>query len=353
LRIFQPQYIDCVILCGGNVKLKHRNIEKLQCMINIERRPFLSYILDQVSAFSFSKAILAVDKNFYEVQKYCGDSYAFVDLKYSYETSPLGTIGAAKRAVLDHGKNSEILIIKGNIYTQFDIFDMRNFYSYFDFRESLCSLSYENTSGVYLINREELFSYPDVCSFKDLNIKNNYELKHKKNKIIDISNISDLRNIRIFFNDIWGDDWSDYNSSLEEETGDCVCCVHSSRISIGKSKYHGWKMKCLLNDKIVNRRSTCEFFTFPKGMREPPFSGRGGKGNTSSYIEWLLYSGKWNFDEDVEKAQYYHDKHGSKTINTPMDKYIKYSIGWLKIHKNVKEIITPDGKIKLRLNNGN
>jgi len=86
-----------------------------------------------------------------------------------------------------------------------------------------------------------------------------------------------------------------------------------------------------------------------KGMRKPPFNGRGGKGNTASYIEWLLYSGHLTFDQMVKKAKHYHDKHGAKAFSTPMDKYIKGAISWLKKNKNATETITEDGKIKVRL----
>jgi hypothetical protein len=85
-----------------------------------------------------------------------------------------------------------------------------------------------------------------------------------------------------------------------------------------------------------------------KGMRKPPFNGRGGKGNTASYIEWLLYSGKWTFEELVKKGNYYLEKHGAKPVSTSMDKYIKGAIAWIKKNKNGVETIT-DGRIMVRI----
>jgi hypothetical protein len=86
-----------------------------------------------------------------------------------------------------------------------------------------------------------------------------------------------------------------------------------------------------------------------KGMRKPPFNGRGGKGNTASYIEWLLYSGKWTFEELVKKGNYYLERHGAKPVSTPMNTYIKSAIIWLKKNKDAKETISEDKRIMVRI----
>jgi D-glycero-alpha-D-manno-heptose 1-phosphate guanylyltransferase len=279
LANFQPQYIDCVILCGGNILVKQGNKEKLQCMVNIERRPFLSYIIDQLSAFSFDKVIFAVDENSRDLRTFFEDRYAFINFKYSYEDIPLGTIGAAKKAIIEFGENEDVLIIKGNTYTNFDIFDMRNYYDCFQNNKKICSLSYDSIdkftftnkenidlnfdkypAGLYLIKRKDLLSLPDICTFKEIEIKDHFYLRMDKHKTLDINlTKNNHKNIKLFFRKVWGYDWSRYDY-FDDGVKKCLYCNNSSRIKLSKGKYHGWKMRCGLKNIIVERMSQCEEF---------------------------------------------------------------------------------------------
>jgi len=102
----------------------------------------------------------------------------------------------------------------------------------------------------------------------------------------------------------------------------------------------------LVKDEVINEEKI--ILTKEKGMRKPPFFGRGGKGNTTSYIEWLLASGKWTMDEMVVKANYYLEKYGKRPVKMEMDKYIKAHMVWLVKNKGVTETVV-DGKIKLTI----
>ena len=74
MSLHQQQYIDdldIVLLCGGNTfaKLGRTKEKRLECMASIERRPLLSYILDQVSAFGANRAIIALREDSKEIRK--------------------------------------------------------------------------------------------------------------------------------------------------------------------------------------------------------------------------------------------------------------------------------------------
>jgi hypothetical protein len=276
LYIQQLRYIDdldIVLLCGGETFSKPQ-LEKIQCMAVIERRPLLSYIIDQISAFGAKKAIITLREDSRDIRKYFDNRYAFVDLLYSYEDEPLGTGGAVKKAISEYGTGRDILIFECNCYTNINIFDVRKFLSSFTNRNKIHSLSYDDKShiirnrkiplastypvGIYLVSYEHLLTLPDKFSIKKDAEKEHLILdEHHQTADIGIDRWA-IQHVKCFFRDIWGYDWSRY--AIDDDIKICEYCMHSERIKLKDNYWHKWEIKCLKTGATFNRLHSCENF---------------------------------------------------------------------------------------------
>lgn len=90
---------DIVILAGGlGVRLKHILSNRQKAMALVSGRPFLDYILTDLSNKGFRRAIIAVSYLADQVREFYGDRFGEMELKYSVEDVPLGTGGALLKA---------------------------------------------------------------------------------------------------------------------------------------------------------------------------------------------------------------------------------------------------------------
>jgi D-glycero-alpha-D-manno-heptose 1-phosphate guanylyltransferase len=90
---------EAVILAGGLGTRLRGVIEDLpKSMAPVSGLPLLTYILEQLSKASFSKAVLAVGYKNQSITSFYGDNYKDIKLEYSVEDEPLGTGGALLKA---------------------------------------------------------------------------------------------------------------------------------------------------------------------------------------------------------------------------------------------------------------
>jgi D-glycero-alpha-D-manno-heptose 1-phosphate guanylyltransferase len=120
---------DTIILAGGiGSRLRSVVHDRPKCLAVINGRPFLSYLLDQLSAAGVGEAILSTGYMAEQVELAFGDRHGALSLRYSREDSPLGTGGAVKRT-LEQCRHDHLLIINGDSFLAFDWSD---FFRWFD-----------------------------------------------------------------------------------------------------------------------------------------------------------------------------------------------------------------------------
>lgn len=108
--------IDVAILAGGlGTRLRPLVDGRPKVMVEINDRPFLEYILDQIEFWGGRRVVLCTGYLGNQILSKLGNIYRSVQLIYSEEKSPMGTGGALRLA--SHLFHSEsVLVINGDSY---------------------------------------------------------------------------------------------------------------------------------------------------------------------------------------------------------------------------------------------
>jgi D-glycero-alpha-D-manno-heptose 1-phosphate guanylyltransferase len=110
-----------LILCGGyGTRLKSVLQNSPKSLALVSGRPFLSFLLDQISGAGFSKVILCTGYKTEDIEAVFGTRYNRLVLKYSRESKPLGTGGALRLAssIVD---SEWMLVMNGDSYLRTDL----------------------------------------------------------------------------------------------------------------------------------------------------------------------------------------------------------------------------------------
>ena len=95
-----PAGIPVAILAGGlGTRLRPAIGEQPKVVADVGGRPFLAWLPDQVAAAGFRDSVLCVGWRADQVEAAIGHAHGPLRLRYSRETSPLGTGGALRRAL--------------------------------------------------------------------------------------------------------------------------------------------------------------------------------------------------------------------------------------------------------------
>lgn len=110
-----------LILVGGlGTRLRSVVSDRPKVLAEINGRPFLSYLLDQVAEAGLRHVILCTGYRADQVQGLLGDRWQGLTLTYSQETAPLGT-GGALRLALPQMRSDTILALNGDSYCEADL----------------------------------------------------------------------------------------------------------------------------------------------------------------------------------------------------------------------------------------
>jgi D-glycero-alpha-D-manno-heptose 1-phosphate guanylyltransferase len=111
--------IPAVILCGGlGTRLRSVVHDRPKAMAIVRGRPFLIYLLDQLTEAGVSDIILATGYLGDHVRELLGDRYQGTKLHYSQESKPMGTAGALRMAA--HGCPLA-MVLNGDSYCKVDL----------------------------------------------------------------------------------------------------------------------------------------------------------------------------------------------------------------------------------------
>lgn len=113
--------MEAIILAGGlGTRLRKviKDIPKVMAPLN--GKPFLEYLLDNLSRKGFQRIVLSVGYKAKHIIDYFGTQYKNMALIYEIEKSPLGT-GGAIRASLEKCIDDYVYIFNGDTYINLEV----------------------------------------------------------------------------------------------------------------------------------------------------------------------------------------------------------------------------------------
>ncbi len=112
--------ITVAILTGGlGTRLAPAVVDKPKALAEVNRHPFLEYILTQLNNSQFKKVVLCTGYLSEQIEKRFGNRYKNLHLIYSTERSALGTAGSLRYA-LPHLASETILVMNGDSFCEVD-----------------------------------------------------------------------------------------------------------------------------------------------------------------------------------------------------------------------------------------
>ena len=113
--------MKAIVLAGGlGTRLAHVTSDIPKPMAPIASRPFLEYLLDYLIDQGCEEIVLAVSYKWEVIQKYFGDEYRDISLKYSVEDTPLGTGGAIRQAI-ELLADGDVVVLNGDTLFHVDL----------------------------------------------------------------------------------------------------------------------------------------------------------------------------------------------------------------------------------------
>lgn len=115
------RHITAVVLAGGlGTRLRSVVADRPKVLAEVNGRPFLCYLLDQLTTAGIRRIVLATGYMAETVSSILGARYHDADLRYSVETEPLGT-GGALRLALPHLDTDPVLVLNGDSFCAVDL----------------------------------------------------------------------------------------------------------------------------------------------------------------------------------------------------------------------------------------
>ncbi|MBN8547719.1 MAG: nucleotidyltransferase family protein [Deltaproteobacteria bacterium] len=109
-----------VILAGGlGTRLRGVVSDRPKVLAEVNGRPFLEYLLDQVIETGIRKVVLCTGYMAEQIEDLFGDNYRSLQISYSREQALLGTAGALRFA-LPKVTTDTVFVMNGDSYCEFD-----------------------------------------------------------------------------------------------------------------------------------------------------------------------------------------------------------------------------------------
>ena len=146
-----------MILAGGlGTRLRPVHSDRPKVLAEVLGRPFLTYLLDQLSSAGARKVILCAGYMGDRVQEVYGDLYKSLHLLYSQEEAPLGTAGALRLA-LPLIESDHVLVMNGDSYVHVDLNSYVDWFFQIDRKASILLAKVPDTSryGMVKVKKDE------------------------------------------------------------------------------------------------------------------------------------------------------------------------------------------------------
>ena len=121
--------MEAIVLAGGfGTRLKEVVSDVPKPMALVNGKPFLEYLLKDLSKKGIKHVILAVGYKKEIIKEYFKNKYEDIEITYSEELVPLGTGGAIKKA-LKLVKEEDVFIVNGDTFFDVDLKKMKKFHT--------------------------------------------------------------------------------------------------------------------------------------------------------------------------------------------------------------------------------
>ena len=121
--------IQAFVLAGGlGTRLRSVVPGRQKVAADVDGRPFLTYLLDQLIRCGVRDVILCTGYRGDELRELLGDAYGPLRLVHSIEREPLGTAGALGLAA-PLINSDPVLVLNGDSYCHFDLGELMAFHS--------------------------------------------------------------------------------------------------------------------------------------------------------------------------------------------------------------------------------
>lgn len=136
-------YREAIVLAGGfGTRLAHVVPDVCKPMAPVAGRPFLRFIMDQLAAADFDRAVVADGYRREQIEGFFGSAYRGTAIEYSPEDTPLLTGGAVKRA-LSRCESDWVFVLNGDTWLDVDFAAM----------ETAAADAPDNVSAVIAVKR--------------------------------------------------------------------------------------------------------------------------------------------------------------------------------------------------------
>jgi D-glycero-alpha-D-manno-heptose 1-phosphate guanylyltransferase len=120
--------LSVAVLAGGfGMRLRSVVSDRPKALAEIHGRPFLAYLLDQLSATGLSSVILCIGHFGQQIEEAFGERYRNLRILYSQEAQPLGTAGALRLA-FPHLVSDPVLVMNGDSFCAADLTGLWNWH---------------------------------------------------------------------------------------------------------------------------------------------------------------------------------------------------------------------------------
>ena len=112
-----------IVLAGGlGMRLRAIVDDRPKVIAEVNGRPFLSYILDQIDAAGMKRIVLCIGYLGEQIKEQFGSCYGNIEIVYSQETELLGNVGALRLA-LPLLETEAACVMNGDSYCDLDLAD--------------------------------------------------------------------------------------------------------------------------------------------------------------------------------------------------------------------------------------
>jgi len=112
---------EVIILAGGfGTRLRSVVNDKPKCLAEVNEKPFISYLIDSLLKFNYSKFVFSLGYLKDHIIEYISINYSNLNVIFSVEEQPLLT-GGAIRLALEHVESKSVLILNADTYLGVDL----------------------------------------------------------------------------------------------------------------------------------------------------------------------------------------------------------------------------------------
>ena len=155
--------MQAIIPAGGEAtRLKPLSLSTLKCMLKIMDKPIIAYIAELLKEHGINNITVTVNENT-SLAEYIKDiNFKDISIEYLYEKQPLGTAGGIKKEAI---KEDDILIIYGDIITDFNLKGMIDFHRKNNPFVTLGAVGTNIKTGILILKKEALMLLPEKTVF--------------------------------------------------------------------------------------------------------------------------------------------------------------------------------------------